>query len=100
MLPPALSLIAVMFPPEERPQALGVWAAVAGAGLVLGPMLGGVLVKEVGWQAVFLVNVPVAILVVPAGRAVLPESTRPAPRPSTWSGWCCRSWRSAAWCSR
>jgi MFS family permease len=77
VLPPALSLIAVMFPPEERPQALGVWAAVAGVGLVLGPMLGGVLVKEVGWQAVFLVNVPVAILVVPAGRAVLPESTRP-----------------------
>ena len=66
---------------EERPQALGVWAAVAGAGLVLGPMLGGVLVKEVGWQAVFLVNVPVAILVVPAGRAVLPESTRPGTPP-------------------
>jgi MFS transporter, DHA2 family, multidrug resistance protein len=81
VLPPALSLIAVMFPPEQRPQALGVWAAVAGVGLVLGPMLGGVLVKEVGWQAVFLVNVPVAILVVPAGRAVLPESTRPGTPP-------------------
>ena len=81
VLPPALSLIAVMFPPEERPQALGVWAAVAGLGLVLGPLLGGVLVKEVGWQAVFLVNVPVAILVVLAGRAVLPESTRPGTPP-------------------
>jgi EmrB/QacA subfamily drug resistance transporter len=81
VLPPALSLIAVMFPPEERPQALGVWAGVAGVGLVLGPLLGGVLVKEVGWQAVFLVNVPVAILVVPAGRAVLPESTRPGTPP-------------------
>jgi EmrB/QacA subfamily drug resistance transporter len=76
VLPPALSLIAVMFPPEERAQALGVWAATAGAGLVIGPVLGGVLVHEVGWQAVFLVNVPVALVVVPAGIKVLPESKR------------------------
>jgi DHA2 family multidrug resistance protein-like MFS transporter len=81
VLPPALSLIAVMFPPEERPQALGVWAAVAGVGLVLGPVLGGLLVREVGWEAVFLVNVPVAVLVVPVGLAVLPESTRPGTPP-------------------
>ncbi len=81
VLPPALSLIAVMFPPEERAQALGVWAAVAGAGLVLGPVLGGVLVQEVGWEAVFLINVPVALVVVPAGLAVLPESTRPGTPP-------------------
>ena len=76
VLPPALSLIAVMFPPEERPRALGIWAAVAGAGLVLGPVLGGLLVREVGWEAVFLVNVPVAFVVVPTGLRVLPESTR------------------------
>jgi MFS transporter, DHA2 family, multidrug resistance protein len=81
VLPPALSLIAVMFPPAERPQALGVWAAVASAGLVGGPVLGGVLVREVGWEAVFLVNVPVAIVVVPVGWRVLPESTRPGTPP-------------------
>jgi MFS transporter, DHA2 family, multidrug resistance protein len=81
VLPPALSLIAVMFPPEERPKALGVWAAVAGIGLVIGPVLGGVLVREVGWEAVFLVNVPVALFVVPAGMRFLPESTRPGTPP-------------------
>ena len=81
VLPPALSLIAVMFPPEERAQALGVWAAVAGVGLVVGPVLGGLLVREVGWEAVFLVNVPVALVVVPAGLEVLPESTRPGTPP-------------------
>jgi EmrB/QacA subfamily drug resistance transporter len=81
VLPPALSLIAVMFPPEERPRALGVWAGVAGVGLVVGPVLGGVLVHEIGWEAVFLVNVPVAALVVPIGRRVLPESTRPGAPP-------------------
>ena len=81
VLPPALSLIAVMFPPEERAHALGVWAATAGVGLVIGPVLGGVLVSEVGWQAVFLVNVPVAVAVVPAGIKVLPESKRPGTPP-------------------
>jgi EmrB/QacA subfamily drug resistance transporter len=81
VLPPALSLIAVMFPPEERPKALGVWAAAAGVGLVIGPVLGGILVREVGWQAVFLVNVPVTLVVVPVGLRVLPESTRPGTPP-------------------
>jgi MFS transporter, DHA2 family, multidrug resistance protein len=77
VLPPALSLIAVMFPPEERPKALGVWAAVAAAGLAVGPVLGGLLVRAVGWEAVFLINVPAVLVVVPAGLKLLPESTRP-----------------------
>jgi EmrB/QacA subfamily drug resistance transporter len=81
VLPPALSLIAVMFPPEERAKALGVWAAVAGVGLVLGPVLGGILTQEVGWEAVFLVNVPVTLLVIPVGLRALPESTRPGTPP-------------------
>jgi EmrB/QacA subfamily drug resistance transporter len=81
VLPPALSLLAVMFPPEERQRALTVWVVVAGVGLVLGPVLGGVLVGQIGWQAVFLVNVPVAAAVVAAGIRVLPESTRPGAPP-------------------
>ena len=81
VLPPALSLIAVMFPPAERTRALGAWAGVAGVGLALGPLLGGVLVSAVGWEAVFLVNVPVALVVVPAGLRVLPEATRPGTPP-------------------
>jgi MFS transporter, DHA2 family, multidrug resistance protein len=53
---------------------------------VAGPVLGGVLVREVGWEAVFLVNVPVAIVVVPAGWRVLPESTRPGTPPIDLTG--------------
>jgi EmrB/QacA subfamily drug resistance transporter len=81
VLPPALSLIAVMFSPEERPRALAVWTAVAGVGFALGPVLGGVLVQSVGWQAVFLVNVPVLVAAVPLGVVSLPESRRPGMPP-------------------
>jgi EmrB/QacA subfamily drug resistance transporter len=86
VLPPALPLLAVMFPPAERPRALAVWTAVAGIGLALGPVLGGVLVQTLGWQAVFLVNVPVTIVAVPLGLRSLPESRRPGTPPLDLGG--------------
>src|SRR5215204_6225032 len=54
VLPPALSLLAVIFDPVERPKALGIWSAVAGIGLALGPVAGGVLIDLAGWRWVFL----------------------------------------------
>jgi EmrB/QacA subfamily drug resistance transporter len=81
IMPPALSLIAVMFPPEERARAIGIWATVAGLAIAVGPVLGGFLVSGFGWPSVFLVNVPVAVLAIPAGLLLLPESTRPGAPP-------------------
>ncbi|MET0770198.1 MAG: MFS transporter [Solirubrobacteraceae bacterium] len=81
VMPPALSLLAVLFPPELRATAAGVWAAVAGVGLALGPVLGGVLVDAAGWPWVFLVNVPFVLLAVPCGLRWLPESRRPGAPP-------------------
>ena len=70
-------VIAVISRPRRVSRELGV-AAVAGLRAGAGPLLGGVLVKESAGRRV-LVHVPVAILVVPGGTGVLPESTRPAP---------------------
>jgi EmrB/QacA subfamily drug resistance transporter len=81
VLPPALSLLAVLFPPELRPKAVGIWSAVAGFGLALGPVAGGVLVEVAGWRWVFLVNVPFVLLAAPLGLRWLPESRRPGVPP-------------------
>ena len=81
VMPPALSLVAVLFPPELRPKAAGIWSAVGGLGLALGPVVGGALVDLAGWRWVFLVNVPFALLAVPLGLRWLPESRRPGVPP-------------------
>jgi EmrB/QacA subfamily drug resistance transporter len=86
IMPTALALITVMFPVEERARAISIWAVVAGVAIGVGPVLGGVLVASLGWPAVFLVNIPVAILAAPAGLALLPESRRPGAPPLDLGG--------------
>ena len=81
VMPPALSLLVVLFPPELRPKAAGIWSAVAGLGLALGPVVGGVLVDVAGWRWVFLVNVPFVLLAAFFGLRWLPESRRPGVPP-------------------
>jgi MFS transporter, DHA2 family, lincomycin resistance protein len=64
-LPAAMSLLVVMFPePRDRSRALGVWAAVASSGLVLGFLVSGVLTQLAGWRWIFLVNPPLVLAVV------------------------------------
>lgn len=74
VMPSTLSLIRNIFVnARERALAIGIWAAVAGAGAAIGPLVGGVLVEEYGWAAAFWVNVPVVVLTLVAGVWLLPE---------------------------
>ncbi len=73
--PATLAIIASSFAEgTERNRALGVWGAMAGLGGSSGALLGGVLTETLGWPAIFLVNVPVGIAVVLAGRRVIPRA--------------------------
>ena len=70
----ALSALTVLFTKEERPKAVGVWAAANFLALPIGPILGGWLLSHYWWGWVFLINVPVAVVGLVAALALVPES--------------------------
>lgn len=73
--PVALSIISNTFTDNrERARALGVWGAVFGLSMALGPVLGGVLVATVGWRGIFWVNIPIGIAAIVATALAVPES--------------------------
>jgi MFS family permease len=72
IFPVASAVIADVFPVERRGKALGLIGAVFGIAFVLGPILGGLLLP-VGWQWLFLVNVPIGLLLMLAAARVLPS---------------------------
>jgi len=77
VIAPALAILAVLFKPEERGPAVAAWAMFGAAGLAVGPIAGGLLLDHFWWGSVFLVNVPLVVIGVIAGIAVIPESRKP-----------------------
>ena len=79
--PVAMSIIRNVFEdPRERAQAIGIWGAVVGISLALGPVVGGALVDTAGWRSVFLVNVPVGLVALVLTTLYVPESRAPHAR--------------------
>src|SRR5205085_3557383 len=79
--PVAMSIIRNVFEdPRERAEAIGVWGAVFGLSMALGPVLGGALVDSVGWPAVFFVNIPVGAAAIILTAMFVPESRAARPR--------------------
>jgi EmrB/QacA subfamily drug resistance transporter len=87
IMPATLSLLISVFPdPRERAMAVGIWAATAGLGVALGPVVGGVLLDHFWWGSIFVVNVPLCALAIIAGRRVIPESRDAVARRIDWTG--------------
>jgi EmrB/QacA subfamily drug resistance transporter len=80
--PVALSIVANVFPEAKaRARAVGVWGAVAGLSLALGPLIGGALTQTVGWRSIFWINLPVGVVAIALALRLVPESKAARPRP-------------------
>ncbi|RDI44615.1 DHA2 family multidrug resistance protein-like MFS transporter, partial [Nocardia mexicana] len=78
IMPSTLAIVRDLFPDaRERTRAVAVWAAGATAGAAIGPVVGGMLLQHFHWGSVFLINVPIMLIVVIGGTALLPESRDP-----------------------
>ncbi|MGH9054912.1 MAG: MFS transporter [Acidimicrobiales bacterium] len=85
--PGTLSMIRQLYPDRgERAQALGVWSAVSGLALALGPVIGGALVGVWSWRLVFVFNIAVGLLALAGVRTILPEIVTPTRRRLDYPG--------------
>jgi EmrB/QacA subfamily drug resistance transporter len=74
VMPATLSVLAHVFPPNERPRAIGIWAGFAGVGAATGSIISGFLLEHFWWGSIFLTNVGVVIVALIAGAFLVPSS--------------------------
>jgi EmrB/QacA subfamily drug resistance transporter len=86
MFATSLALLAATFQGRERGTAFGVWGATTGAAVAVGPLVGGVLTETVGWQSIFLINVPIGIGAIAATLLRVGESRDPDAAGVDWAG--------------
>jgi EmrB/QacA subfamily drug resistance transporter len=82
LTPQTLAVISVMFPPQRRGAAMGIWGAVAGVATVAGPTLGGFIVTNIDWRWIFYVNLPVGVAAIVLSFLFIPDL-----RPGRQHGW-------------
>jgi EmrB/QacA subfamily drug resistance transporter len=78
LTPAALSIVVTTYHGAQRTQALVIWGAIASAGAAAGMLLGGLLTTGLGWESVFLINVPVGVIAGALALRIVPASA-PAP---------------------
>jgi EmrB/QacA subfamily drug resistance transporter len=77
IMPSTLSILVNVFPPDERTKAIAIWASVTGAAGAIGPVASGWLLGHFWYGSVFLVNVPILLTALIAGRFLVPKSRDP-----------------------
>ena len=86
IFPVASAVIGDTFPPEKRGGALGLIGAVFGLAFLIGPILGGIILTITGWEWLFIINLPIAVVVILMGWRLLPVTHRSEIRPFDWAG--------------
>jgi EmrB/QacA subfamily drug resistance transporter len=88
VMPVSLSIVTVIFPPQERGRAIGIWSAAVGGAVAIGPVLGGLLLEHPNWfswltgndwGSVFFINVPIVIVGLIGIFFLVPETKNPRP---------------------
>jgi len=77
LMPGSLSMIQASFAAEDRARAIGAWSGLGGVATAIGPFIGGWLVETASWRWVFLINVPLAVIVVLLAQRHVPETRDP-----------------------
>lgn len=77
LTPGSLAILEASFAPGDRAKAIGAWSGLGGVAAALGPLLGGYLIDAVSWRLIFLINLPLAAVVVWAAVRYVPESRDP-----------------------
>jgi len=77
IVPLGLALLSAAFPPERRGMAIGMFSAVTGIAVALGPLIGGAVVQGINWEWIFWVNVPIGAIAVPLVLTRIKESHGP-----------------------
>ncbi len=80
ILPLSMTILSAAVPAARRGAALGIWGAVSGLGVAVGPVVGGAVVEGAAWQWIFWLNVPVGLLAIPLARTKLAETFGPNSR--------------------
>lgn len=86
IFPVASAVIGDTFPVEKRGSALGLIGAVFGIAFLVGPILGGVILLALNWHWLFLINLPIAAVLIVAALRLLPTARPQQPRPFDWAG--------------
>jgi EmrB/QacA subfamily drug resistance transporter len=73
LMPQTLAILTMVFPPERRGAAFGIWGAVAGVATIAGPTLGGLLVTAFDWRYIFFVNLPIGVAVLALTFILIPD---------------------------
>jgi EmrB/QacA subfamily drug resistance transporter len=77
LMPLGLALLSAAFPPEKRGAAIGIFSAITGVAVALGPLVGGAVVEGISWEWIFWLNVPIGLLAVPFVLTRMRESFGP-----------------------